>query len=256
MRVRLVPSSVAAGTSEQDQFLTSYLINDTLAVDAGCIGFFGSPEEQARIRHILLSHSHIDHLASLPIFLENVYQSHPECVTVHGSQAVLDSLQRDIFNGRVWPDFIKLSQTIPPFLKLATLESGTPKQLDGLRVTPVAVHHPVPTQGFIIEDDAAAVVISSDTGPTEELWERANQTPNLKAVFLEFTFPEEMTALAEIAGHLIPTMAAREIQKLKRRIPVFAVHLKAQYRARVVQEIRALGLPDVALARFDSAYDF
>jgi ribonuclease BN (tRNA processing enzyme) len=256
MKVRLLPSSVSAGASNEDQYLTSYLINDALAVDAGSIGLFGSPQEQARIRHVLLSHTHLDHVASLAVFLENVYQAGSQCVVVHGSEAVLDSLQRDVFNNRLWPDFIALSTGQPPFLKLATLHSGQPVELEGLRITPVAVDHSVPTMGFILEDGVAAVVIASDTGPTQALWDHANRTHNLKAVFLETSFPEEMTPLAEVAGHLTVALAAREVQKIKHPVTVLAVHLKAQFRDRVVQELQALGLPRVELARFDREYEF
>ena len=75
MRVILVPSSVGDCREAQDQFLTSYVINDSIAVDAGCLGYYKSPQDQARIKHVLISHSHIDHLASLPIFLENVFDA-------------------------------------------------------------------------------------------------------------------------------------------------------------------------------------
>src|SRR5439155_26485019 len=123
--------------------------------------------------------------ASLPVFLENVYRPGVPCVTVYGNEAVLDSLRRDFFNDRVWPDFIRLSELGPPFLRLQQVRPGQTLEAGGLRVTAVAVNHTVPTLGYLFEDRAAAVAIPSDTGPTEEIWERANGLPNLKAVFLE-----------------------------------------------------------------------
>src|SRR4051812_19047374 len=123
MKVTLLSSCVSGSSPDHFQFLSTTLINDTVAVDAGCLGFFGSPQEQARIRHVLLTHSHIDHLASLPVFVENVFENRPDCVTVHGSRAVLDACQRDLFNNRLWPDFVALSQTEGKFLELAPLEA-------------------------------------------------------------------------------------------------------------------------------------
>ena len=166
MKITLVPSSASSGEMAQNQFLTSFLINETIAVDAGSLGFYGSPWEQARVRHVLLTHTHIDHIASLPIFIENAYNAQRDCVTIHGSDAVLDCLRRDIFNDRVWPDLIRFSVPARPFLRFERLEDGCPVELDGLRFTPVAVNHTVPTLGLIIEDPNAAVVIASDTGPT------------------------------------------------------------------------------------------
>ncbi len=256
MKVTLVPSSVSVGDQESRQFLSSYLINDTLAIDAGCLGFFRSPQEQARIKHILLSHSHIDHLASLPMFLENVYDTQSSPVTIYASEPVLDCLRSDLFNGRLWPDFIALSHQRAPYLIMERLLPGKPVDLEGLRITPVPVNHVVPTLGFIVEEPQAAVIVSSDTGPTDELWDCANRTSQLKAVFLEATFPDSMADLAAAAKHLTPATFAAEVWKLTRSVRVIAVHIKARFYARVISELRALGLPNLEIAQFTGPYVF
>jgi ribonuclease BN (tRNA processing enzyme) len=257
VRVTLVPSSVSlTEESHYLQYLTSYLINDALAIDAGCVGLFRSPREQARIKHILISHTHMDHIASLPIFLENVYDAGHECVTIHGSAAVLDCLRQDLFNDRVWPNFIAYSAQGMPFLKLALLQSGQPLELEGLTITPVAVNHVVPTLGFIVEDGSAAVVIPTDTGPTEEIWQRANDKLNLKAVFLEASFPDAMAALASKAKHLTPALFAEEAKKLQRQVALIAMHLKPLFRSQIVKELQTLALPNLTFARFGAAYEF
>ena len=131
---------------------------------------------------------------------------------------MLDCLRRDLFNDRMWPDFIALSSAERTFLKLQTLDPGVTVELDGLRITPVDVHHSVPTQGFLVEDATSAVVVASDTGPTEEIWRRANELANLQAVFLEATFPDSMAQLAALSGHLTPSGFGGEIRKLHRPV--------------------------------------
>jgi ribonuclease BN (tRNA processing enzyme) len=256
VQVTLVPSSESAGQRRRQQFLTTYLINDRVAVDAGCLGLHGTPADQAKVRHLFLTHSHLDHVASLPSFLENVYCPDGPCVTVHGNAAVLDSLRRDLFNDRVWPDFIRLSEMGPPFLRLHELRSGQTVEAEGLRVTAVAVHHSVPTLGYLFEDESAAVVLASDTGPTSEIWERANALPNLRAVFLEASFPDAMRELAEKTGHLTPALFREEVRKLTRPARLIAVHIKAAFRERVVQELSALKLPNFEVGRFGRPYSF
>src|SRR5262249_2817928 len=162
--------------------LTTYVVNDSVAIDAGALGLLQPVEAQARVRHVLLTHSHIDHVASLPIFLENVYTGTPDAVTVHGTEAGLGSLQRDLFNHRGRPGSPGLSRADAPFLRLSPIEPGRPVVLDGLRLTPVAVNHVVPTVGVLVEDDTTAVLFPSDTGPTEAIWDVANAAANLKAV--------------------------------------------------------------------------
>src|SRR5262249_60426609 len=97
------PSSEATGLRRRQQFLSTYLVGESVAVDAGCLGLHGSPADQVKVKHLFLTHSHIDHLASLPVFLENVYRPGVPCVTVYGNEAVLDSLRRDFFTDRARP---------------------------------------------------------------------------------------------------------------------------------------------------------
>jgi ribonuclease BN (tRNA processing enzyme) len=255
VKVTLLPSSLSGHGSSQ-QFLTSTLVNDSVVLDAGCVGLWGTPQEQARIRHVLLSHTHIDHLATLPVFVENAYDGQGEGVTIHASREVLDCCQRDLFNGRLWPDFIALSQSERPFLRLSPFEAGQTIELDGLRITAVALEHVVPTVGYLIADASSAIVFATDTGPSEEIWKRANALPNLKGVFLEATFPDRLTWLAEVSRHLTPKTFAAEVSKLARPVRVIAIHLKARYQSETLAELAALGLPNVEVGQFGRPYTF
>jgi ribonuclease BN (tRNA processing enzyme) len=254
MRVTLVPSSIALDGEDPSQYLISYLINDSVAVDAGSLGLYGTPERQAAINHVLISHTHIDHTATLPIFIENAFEEQRECVTIHGSDHVLDCLCRDMFNDRTWPDFVALSKGDVKLLRLERLEPGLPVEIEGLRITPIPVNHVVPTLGFLIEDDHSSVLIASDTAATDLLWQRANEAARLDAVFLEAAFPNAMTPLANRSKHLTPEMFGHEIGKLNRPVDVIAVHIKARFRDQIVAELNALGLPRLQIGAFGKAY--
>jgi ribonuclease BN (tRNA processing enzyme) len=258
VKVTLIPSSMTPSGVDQHQHLTTYLINDTLAIDAGSLGFYGSPIEQSAIRDLLISHTHADHVASLPIFIENAFDGRPDPVTIHGSRVVLDCLQSDIFNGRIWPDFIGMSATTGPvFLKINELRSGETIELQGLRITPVAVDHLVPTLGFVIDDGVSCVVVASDTGPTEEIWKVAHATTRLRAVFLEAAFPNSMTGLANISKHLTPAMFGEEARKLDRSdIDLIVVHIKPRFHDTIVQELGELGLPNLIIGKFNATYHY
>lgn len=261
MRITLAPTPLVSEDKEPPdreppQYLTTYLVNDSIAIDAGSVGLAGTPAEQARIRHIFITHTHIDHIASLPIFLENVYDLQGQPVTIYGSQVVLDTLQRDMFNGRIWPDFIAFSRQGYPILQLEVLTPGQAVHLDGLKITPVPVNHVVPTCGFIVEDESSAIVISSDTGPTGDIWERANRLTNLKAVFLEASFPNAQARLANLAMHLTPADFAHEARKIKNLPRLIAVHIKARFRDQIVAELHALQLPNLEIGKAGTPYDF
>ncbi len=195
------------------QYLSSALLNDTIALDAGCLGLHGTPEEQARIRHILVTHSHLDHVASLPIFLENAYEGRAEGVQIYASAQTLDCLQRHLFNNQIWPDFVALSAGDKPFLRLVPFETGQTIELNGLHITAVALDHVVPVLGFLIRDANSSIVYVTDTAPTDGVWHAANALPNLKAVFLEATFPDELSWLADVSKHLTPATLGQRSAK-------------------------------------------
>jgi cAMP phosphodiesterase len=245
VKVKLLSSSV--GADEGHQFLMSYLVDEVLAVDAGSIGLLSPPALQSRIQDVFLSHPHIDHIASLPIFLDNVYRPAPECPTIYASRATIDSLCRDFFNDRVWPDLFRLSQSETPFLRMQELESCQTIRAGKYQVTPVELTHVIPTFGFIVNDGEGSFAVVSDTSPTEEIWKVINATPNLKACFLESSFPNSMDWLAIKSMHLTPAKFALELNKLNRDVPVIAVHIKPTFRAAVVAELNALSLPNVAI---------
>jgi ribonuclease BN (tRNA processing enzyme) len=253
MKVQLLASSVQ--DPSRRQFVSSFLINRTVAIDAGCLGFHGSPHEQEAIRHVFLTHSHADHTASLPIFLENAWTPSRECPRVYGSPETLDSVQRHIFNDVVWPDFVALSKKMHPFLCLCPLQAEVPVEADGLRITPVRVNHVVPTFGYVVSDAESAVIIAGDSGPTDRLWEVAHQTDGLWAVFLEACFPNSMKSLAEVSLHLTPEMFCREVAKMPSGIRVVAVHIKVRYREQVIRELCALRLPNLEIGECEKEYE-
>ena len=254
MKVTLVQSSV--GTGKRHQILASYIVNDIVSLDAGCIGFVSPIEIQKKIEHVFLSHSHVDHTASLPIFVDIIYEPTAECVTVWGNESVIEGLRKDVFNDRVWPDMIRLSGEETPFLKLELLEAHRPVEIGDLKVTAVPLDHVVPTYGFIVQEPGASFVLVSDTSPTQKIWDIANSLPDLKVVFLEASFPNSFEWLAEKAAHLTPNMFNNEVAKLEKDVPVVAIHIKPAFEEQVIQELQQLGLQNLEIGVPGKTYEF
>jgi cAMP phosphodiesterase len=255
MRVELLPSNI--GGPADMQFGMSLLINDDLAIDAGTLGFLWPLERQQKVQHVLLSHSHVDHTATLPIFLDNVYEPRPGCPTVYTGLETIECLRRNVFNDSLWPDFIRLSLEEFPFLTLQQIRSEEVIALPGgTRFIPVLLNHVIPTMGFIVEDQSAAVAFVSDTGPTDRIWEVLQQQPRLVAVFLECSFPNHLEWLAVKSGHLCPRLFALELQKIPTQIPVIAYHLKPAFQRTIAAELAALNRPGLELALSGRCYEF
>jgi ribonuclease BN (tRNA processing enzyme) len=244
MKVMLVPSALGAGPL---QYLTTLLVNESVAIDAGSLGLYGTPADQARVRDVFLTHAHMDHVATLPIFLENVSDDSAHCPVIHATEAVLEVVRHDILNDRLFPDFLRLSRNGPPLVKLEPFTPGQPVRVGGLTVTAAEINHVVPAVGYLVDDGASAFAFVTDTAPTDAVWKLANDCPRLKAVFLEVTFPEQLAWLADVAKHLTPRLFAGEVRKIRSGVPVHVIHLKARCQERLLAEIAELQLPHVRI---------
>ncbi len=238
MKVEFLPSTV--GTPATKQFGISAVVNSTIAIDAGTIGLLWPIERQMKIKHVFLSHSHLDHVASLPLFLDNIYRPGPDCPSVYACDATAKCLREDVFNDRLWPDFIRLSEEESPFLKLRTLMPEVPVNLPELTVTPVPLKHVVPTMGFILQDADSAIAIVSDTSPSQRIWEVLASTKNLRAVILDCSFPNSHRWLADKSGHLCPELFAEEIDRLPDSVKVIAYHLKPCFFDEIAHELKSI----------------
>jgi ribonuclease BN (tRNA processing enzyme) len=229
-----------------------FLINDTVMLDAGTVGAALTLPQQRRIRHVLLSHLHFDHIKGLPTLADNLVEESVRPVVLSSIPQVLDGLQAYIFNGEVYPDFLALPDPHQSIFVCRSLEAGKEYDLSGLQVTAIPVNHTVPTIGFIIRDREAAFVYSGDTHDTDELWRAAAQERTLKAALIEVSFPDEMLDLARVSRHLTPSLFAQQFRKLGRPdLPVHAYHLKPRFRDEIKRQLAALGIPRLTVLEED-----
>lgn len=236
--------------------MTCLLVNDRVALDAGSLSQVLSIAEQVKIHSIVLTHSHMDHTNSLPFFIENVYGKSDGAIRIFSSPETVYAIRKYLFNNATWPDFTRLPNHLLPAMQFHELEDEVPFELEGVTFTPIPVDHLVPTHGFLLEDEDSAVIWSSDTGPTNRLWEIANRTRNLKAVFIETSFSNALQHIADVSFHLTPATLAQELEKLERRVPVFLHHLKPPSVSAIQEEIAALGHPDIGYLEQGRIYEF
>lgn len=257
MRVELLPSSFTSDRrAGAAQFLSSYVVGDAIAIDAGSIGLLDDVDRQRRIRHVFLTHWHLDHVASLPLLLENVFEPGRPGLEVIAETAVLEQVRRDLFNGNIWPDFFELSNSDGEFARATPIAPLDSIERAGCRVTAVPVSHSCPTNGFVVDDGSACVAFAADTGPTDLLWSHLQTRERLQAVFLECSFPRSLADLADRCGHLSTTTFSRERARLPADVRTIVVHRKPAHADRIAAELASLGLPNVELVEPGVAYDF
>jgi ribonuclease BN (tRNA processing enzyme) len=258
LKIQLLPSSFdSAGRATPAQRLTCFLIDDCVSVDAGSIGLALTQSQRQTVRDVIVTHPHMDHIASLPIFVDDLFGELTEPIRIHGTDEVIDLLERDVFNDNVYPKFAALRNQHGAVMKYVPFKVGEEFSAAHLRVTAVDVNHIVPTVGLLVSDGKSTVAFSSDTAETEDLWKLINGAPRLDALFIEASFPNSMRALAEASKHLTPEMVAHELAKMTHNgIDVLAVHLKPAYRETLIEELNALGIEKLSVMETGKVYEW
>jgi ribonuclease BN (tRNA processing enzyme) len=245
VRVRVLGAS---GGELEGRGTTSLLVDDTLAVDAGALTSSLDLAGLHRVDHVLLSHSHLDHVKDVPLLADLLAGFRRRPFTVHGSEATLRVLRRHVFNGKLWPDFTRIPSAERPVLRLAPFRHGVPFRAGRHRVLPVKVRHAVESTGFVVARGGSSFAISGDTGPTTAFWRAVNDAPGLGALLVEVSFPDDLRWLADRSGHLTPATLAGELSKVKRPgVPVYLYHLKPAWEALLRKQIAGLRRRDVRI---------
>ncbi len=220
---------------------TCFLVDEVLALDAGALCASLPLEQLCRVDHVVLTHSHFDHVKDLPLLADLVVGRRTTPVTIWGSEACARTLRQSVFNDELWPDFTRLPDPMHPVFQLRSFRAGSTFQAGPFEITSIPVCHPVESCGFVVRRGGRALGMSGDTGPTEKLWEVLNATKNLKALLLETSFPNHMQALADLSGHLTPQTLAIELKKLRQDgSPVLLYHLKPAFLAELKAEVAGL----------------
>ncbi len=245
MKIKLLPSSFDAnGRANLEQRLSCFIVDDRVAIDAGSIAIAASDAERATVRDIIITHPHMDHVATLPIFVDDLFATLDEPIRIHATPDVIRLLERDIFNGTVYPPFQKFSNSRTRVMEFVPFQTGESFNVAHLSVNAVPVTHIVPTIGMTLTDGLKTIAFSSDTSATEEFWQLVNHTTRVDALLIEASFPDALAKLAETSCHLTPSTLRQELRKLAHTdLDILAVHLKPSYRAQLVAELAALAIP-------------
>ena len=240
-----------------EQRLTCFVIDDCVAVDAGSIAIALNGEQRNTVRDIIVTHPHMDHVASLPIFIDDLYPNLQEPIRIYATEEVIELLERDVFNWNVYPRFSDLKNDYGPVMEYIPIPIGAPFQVAHLNVVAVPVNHIVPTVGLVVSDGQTSVAFSSDTAETDEFWKIVNEMKGLDALLIEASFPDRMAKLAHVSRHFTPASLGQELKKLTHNgMDIMAVHLKPSYREEIIEQLKALNIPKLGVMEPGRVYEW
>ena len=240
MQIRILGCSGGIG---KGLATTSLMIDQDILLDAGTGVADLTLDEMLGLRHIFITHSHLDHIASVALLVDTLFGKVSQPLTVHALQETIDALKEHIFNWTVWPDFSLLPDTDNAVIRFMSMRPGEVLDLGARSIEMIPVHHTVPAVGYRVSSNGAAFAFSGDTTTNDSLWAALNAHPGLDMLIVEAAFPEADIELSKLAGHYCPSLLAADLKKLRHRPVLCISHPKPGEEARIIEECRAL-LPE------------
>lgn len=245
MRLRILGCH---GGESPHHHATSFLIDDSILLDAGAVTRSLSLADQCKIDHVFISHSHLDHIRDLALLADNIIGVRKNILNIYCTDVTANALEQHFFNNIIWPDFTQIENPAnrgSPTIRIHRIASGATVKVGGYSFRTVRVNHPVECHAIFVSWKNGTFVYSGDTGPTEDLWTEMNKLTDLRGFIFEVSFPNNMEKLAEVSGHLTPKMLASELKKFRPKSPgpIWLYHLKPGYQALLEEQIKELGDP-------------
>ena len=234
MQLRILGCSGGIGG---DLRTTAMLLDHDTLIDAGTGVGDLSINELAQIDHIFVTHSHMDHVATIPFIVDTVGWMRDRPLTVHATQETLAILRDHLFNWKLWPDFSQIPNAQNPFMRFEAVALGEAVVLNGRRITPLPAQHVVPAVGYHLDSGKASLVFTGDTTTNEALWPIVNEISNLKYLIIETALSDRDRELARLSKHLCPSLLAAELGKLKLTPEIYITHLKPRESELIMQQI-------------------
>ena len=235
MRIRILGCSGGIGAGSHT---SAMLVDDDVLIDAGTgIGDLAL-EEIDPIRHVFLTHAHLDHVAGLPMLVDRVFDENFKVpLTVYARKETLRALQDHLFNDVIWPDFARLPTAQNPMLRYHVCSPGDTITINHRDFYAVDVLHTVPTLGYTVQNSGCAFAVSGDTKTNETLWPVLNACDDLRVLVIEVSFPDEMEDLAAESGHYCPRTLTRDLERLQHQPEIWLTGMKPGEEQRILEQV-------------------
>ena len=204
---------------------TSMLLDKDILIDAGTGVGDLSLDDMAKIDHVFVTHSHLDHVTSIPFIVDSVGPIRDKPLIIHSTQATQEILKQHLFNWKIWPDFSEIPSKDKPHMQHEDIFVGTTVEIDGRRITPLPANHVVPAVGFHLDSGESSLVFTGDTTTHDPFWVEINKIKNLRYLIIETAFCNRDKELAIKSKHLCASMLAESLNKLECNPEIFISHL-------------------------------
>ena len=231
-----------SGGIGQERRTTSLLVDADILIDSGSGVGDLTMDEMAGIRHIFLTHSHLDHITFLPLMVDSIFERIDPAVVIHAQPQTIQVLKDHIFNWHIWPDFATLPTPDNPVMLYQEMLPGTSIDIDGRTIEMIPVNHIVPTVGYRFQENKTnkSFAFTGDTTTNDTFWAALNQHSDLDMLIVESAFGNKDEHLSNIAKHYCSKTLAQDLTKLKHNPSVYLSHTKPGEEETIFNECKAL----------------
>ncbi|MEW6570398.1 MAG: 3',5'-cyclic-nucleotide phosphodiesterase [Nitrospirota bacterium] len=224
-----------------------FLLDEDILFDAGSLTGVLDEKAQFKIKHIFITHAHLDHIRGIPFFADNIIVGNMQHrVNIFSISPVLRTIKKHLFNSSIWPDFTILPYPDDAILNLIKLKPGEPKEVNSYSVTPFEVNHTVPAVGYLVEDRKnKRFFYTGDTGPLKDTWKKIWDR-QIHCLIIDVSFPDSMEEMAIKSGHLTPQLLKQELLKMH-HMPerICITHQKPQFSKNIKNDLNRLNIKNI-----------
>lgn len=219
---------------------SSYLVDDDVLLDAGTGVGDMTLDAMRKLRHLFITHSHMDHIASIPLLVDTLFSelNNQKALVVHARPETIATFQQHIFNWEIWPDFTELPTKKSPVLEFRPMLPGDVVEIDGRLIEMIEVNHTVPAAAYTVKTADRVLAYSGDTTTNDNLWQVLNAYDRVDFMIVESAFGNHDLKLAKLAHHYCPSLLQADLKKFRHNPRVGISHLKPGDEVQIMQECR------------------
>jgi ribonuclease BN (tRNA processing enzyme) len=228
-----------------------FLLDEKILFDAGSLTNVLDRKGQSKVKDIFITHAHLDHIRGISSLADNIIvERRKQRVNILSIHSVINTIRKNLLNDSLWPDFTMIPDYEHAVLRYQALKEGQALNVNGYYITAYKVNHSVPAVGFFVEGrNKKKFFYTGDTGPTDATWKKIGDR-KLDCLIIEVSFPNRMSEMAAITGHLTSKLLKEEIRKIK-QMPdrIYITHPKPQHLKVIKVELEKLNMKNLRLLK-------
>jgi len=226
---------------------TSFLVNDSLLIDAGTTTEVLDDSRLNKIKNVVISHTHIDHIKGIFPFADELAMLNIEGLRLLSVKNILDIISKNLFNNLIWPDFTIIPSVNNAIINMQEIALEQETLLDdSISIKPVLMTHTVYTVGYVIKEGEKGFMFTADTGPTKRFWEVAREEKGIAFIIADVSFPNRLEHMAKISGHMTLSILIEHLDRFGLgNMPVYINHIKPIFLNEILDELKLSGRSNI-----------